>query len=89
MRQLWQDVGRDTRLIMIAYALWAVGEGLWMFIQPLYLKELGATPGQAGFVIEDLVEPRHARADAEHGSFAHRSLYVAPYVRIKARRNKG
>ena len=41
---------------------------------------------RAGFVIEDLVEPKHAEENAEVGSFAHRSQYVAPYVRIKARR---
>jgi SAM-dependent methyltransferase len=41
---------------------------------------------RAGFVIEDVIEPPHARAGAEPGSFGHRSRYVAPYVRIKARR---
>ena len=41
---------------------------------------------RAGFVIEDLVEPLHAVHDAERGTFAHRACYVAPYVRIKARR---
>jgi ubiquinone/menaquinone biosynthesis C-methylase UbiE len=41
---------------------------------------------RAGFVIEDLVEPVHAEENAEVGSFAHRSQFVAPYVRIKARR---
>ena len=41
---------------------------------------------RAGFVIEDLVEPMHARPDAQVESFAHRSRFVAPYVRIKARR---
>jgi hypothetical protein len=41
---------------------------------------------RAGFVIEDVIEPAHATADAEPGSFSHRSRYVAPYVRIKARR---
>lgn len=41
---------------------------------------------RCGFVIEDLVEPLHARPDAEVNSFAHRSQYVAPYVRMKARR---
>lgn len=41
---------------------------------------------RAGFVIEDLVEPLHARLDAPLGDFGHRSQYVAPYVRIKARR---
>jgi SAM-dependent methyltransferase len=41
---------------------------------------------RAGFVIEDLLEPLHAQADATAGSFADRAKYVAPYVRIKARR---
>ena len=41
---------------------------------------------RAGFVIEDLIEPPHADAAAEPGSFGHRSKYVAPYVRIKSRR---
>ena len=41
---------------------------------------------RAGFVIEDLTEPCHANTQAPLGSFGHRSRYVAPYVRIKARR---
>ncbi len=41
---------------------------------------------RAGFVIEDLVEPFHADPEAEPGSLAHRSCYIAPYMRIKARR---
>ncbi len=51
MLKLWRDIGRDTRLVMVSYALWGIGEGLWMFIQPLYVKSLGATPEEAGFVI--------------------------------------
>jgi SAM-dependent methyltransferase len=38
---------------------------------------------RAGFVVEDLVEPSHANEPGDHGR---RSCYVAPYVRIKARR---
>lgn len=41
---------------------------------------------RAGFVIEDLFEPMHAEKDADAGTLAHRSRYVAPYVRIHARR---
>jgi len=41
---------------------------------------------RAGFVIEDLVEPLHGSPDAERGDFQHRSRYVPPYVRVKARR---
>jgi SAM-dependent methyltransferase len=41
---------------------------------------------RAGFVVEDLIEPMHAKPDAPRGAFGHRSQFVAPYVRIKARR---
>ena len=41
---------------------------------------------RAGFAVLDLVEPLHADRDASIGTFGHRSRYVAPYVRIKARR---
>ena len=41
---------------------------------------------RAGFVIEDLSEPMHACKDAQPGTFADRANYIAPYVRIKARR---
>ncbi|MGD9720678.1 MAG: class I SAM-dependent methyltransferase [Pirellulales bacterium] len=41
---------------------------------------------RAGFVIEDVLEPVHADRTAAIGSFGHRSRYVPPYVRIKARR---
>ncbi len=41
---------------------------------------------RAGFVIEDLLEPMHSKPQAAAGSFGHRAQFVAPYVRIKARR---
>ena len=41
---------------------------------------------RAGFVIEDLIEPLHAKPDAAPNSFADRATQIAPYVRIKARR---
>jgi hypothetical protein len=37
-------------------------------------------------VIEDLREPRRGNDRASPGHFGHRGLYVAPYVRLKARR---
>ncbi|MEX2176423.1 MAG: class I SAM-dependent methyltransferase [Pirellulaceae bacterium] len=49
-------------------------------------EELLGLMCRAGFAIEDLVEPVHAQADAPLAAFAHRSQYVAPYVRLKARR---
>jgi hypothetical protein len=41
---------------------------------------------RSGFWIEDLVEPFHADPDAEYSTLAHRCAYIAPYMRIKARR---
>ena len=39
---------------------------------------------RAGFSIEDLAEPFHAKPNPAAGSFSHHSHFVAPYVRIKA-----
>lgn len=52
-------------------------------------EELLGLMCRAGFVIEDLLEPRHAQDEAEPGAFGHRCRFVAPYVRIKARRSGG
>jgi SAM-dependent methyltransferase len=41
---------------------------------------------RAGMVIEDLIEPLHAKQDAAENTFEHRAQFIAPYVRIKARR---
>ena len=49
-------------------------------------EELLGLMCRAGFVIEDLFEPRHNDEQAGAGTFGHRSQYVAPYVRVKARR---
>ncbi len=49
-------------------------------------EELLGAMCRSGLVIEDVTEPLHAKLDAEIGSFGHRAQYVAPYIRIKARR---
>lgn len=42
---------------------------------------------RAGFIIEDLVEPRSgANILAQPGTFEHRSAFLPPYVKLKARR---
>ncbi|WP_437185979.1 class I SAM-dependent methyltransferase [Planctomicrobium sp. SH668] len=41
---------------------------------------------RSGFVIEDVVEPKRGDPAARPGHFRHRGMFVAPYVRIKARR---
>lgn len=43
---------------------------------------------RAGFLIEDLSEPRRGDAKAKPGDFRHRGMFTAPYVRIKARRKR-
>jgi SAM-dependent methyltransferase len=43
---------------------------------------------KAGLFIEALTEPLHAKPDSAVNSFEHRSQFVAPYVRIKARKAK-
>ena len=42
----------------------------------------------AGFVIEDVCEPDHARPNAPIGTFAHRAAYLPPYLRVLARRHQ-
>lgn len=44
-------LSRDNRLILISLFLWGCGEGLWIYIQPLYIKSLGAGPVQIGLVL--------------------------------------
>jgi MFS family permease len=41
-------MNRDTRLIALALLLWGFGEGLFLYIQPLYIEQLGADPVQIG-----------------------------------------
>lgn len=41
---------------------------------------------RSGFAIEDVAEPFHAKPEAPPGSFHHRCYYIAPYIRLKARR---
>ena len=41
---------------------------------------------RSGMHIEDVTEPFHGKNDAEPGSMGHRSRFIAPYIRIKARK---
>jgi len=54
------------------------------FVHPL--ERLIGGLCRAGFVVEDLVEPFHGDTQAVAGSFEHRSAFVPPFVKIKARR---
>lgn len=43
---------------------------------------------RAGFVLEDLVEPRRVDPAAKPGQIGHRGRFVSPYLRLKARRQR-
>lgn len=43
---------------------------------------------RSGFVLEDLVEPRHGDPTAPAGTFRHRSAFAPPFVTLKARRSQ-
>ncbi len=51
MVTVWRGMGRNTRIMAVAMMLWAVGEGLWLHIQPLYLSALDASSEQTGFIL--------------------------------------
>jgi ubiquinone/menaquinone biosynthesis C-methylase UbiE len=44
---------------------------------------------KSGMVIEDIVEPNHAKNDSRPDSIGHRSRFLPPYIRIKARKKGG
>lgn len=44
-------LNRDNQLVTLALLLWGLGEGLFFFIQPWYIGELGADPKQIGGVL--------------------------------------
>lgn len=41
-------MSRDNKLLVLALFLWGAGEGLFIYIQPLYLQQLGADPVAIG-----------------------------------------
>ncbi|NDJ87500.1 MAG: MFS transporter [Chloroflexi bacterium] len=47
----WRNMGRNTRIVVIALMLWGIGEGLWLYIQPLYLSSLGVSAEETGFIL--------------------------------------
>lgn len=44
-------MSRDIKLITLALFLWGCGEGLFVYIMPLYMEQLGATPQEVGAVL--------------------------------------
>ena len=44
-------MNRDLKLITFALFLWGFGEGLFIYIMPLYMEQLGAAPREVGTVL--------------------------------------
>src|SRR5512139_821661 len=44
-------MSRDIKLVTLALFLWGSGEGLFFYIMPLYMEQLGATPQEVGAVL--------------------------------------
>src|SRR5512141_2796697 len=44
-------MSRDIKLVTLALFLWGSGEGLFLYIMPLYMQQLGATPQEIGTVL--------------------------------------
>jgi MFS family permease len=42
---------RDLRIIGVSLLLWGLGEGLFIYFQPIYLNQLGANPVQIGWIL--------------------------------------
>jgi DHA1 family tetracycline resistance protein-like MFS transporter len=42
---------RDLRLLSASLFLWGIGEGLFFYLQPIYLAQLGADVVQVGFIL--------------------------------------
>jgi predicted MFS family arabinose efflux permease len=42
---------RDNRLLAFSLACWGLGEGLFIYIEPLYLRQLGADPVAIGTIL--------------------------------------
>jgi MFS family permease len=42
---------RDLRIVAFALLLWGLGEGLFIYFQPIYLNQLGADPVQIGGIL--------------------------------------
>ena len=44
-------MSRDNQLLALSLACWGLGEGLFIYIQPLYLRQLGADPVAIGSIL--------------------------------------
>ena len=74
---------RDNRLLASSMLLWGMGEGLFIYIQPLYLKQLGAQPADIGGVLalnQFLLGVTFIPAGWLADRFGHRRIIIAGWA---------
>lgn len=77
------QLSRDNRLLALSMLLWGMGEGLFIYIQPLYLKQLGARPADIGGVLalnQFLLGVTFIPAGWLADRFGHRRIIVAGWA---------
>jgi predicted MFS family arabinose efflux permease len=73
-------LSRDNRLLTFSLFCWGLGEGLFIYIEPLYLRELGADPVTIGSVLAAAVAAAavaHVPAGYLADRFGRKPLLVA------------
>jgi MFS family permease len=73
-------MSRDLRFVAAALVFWGVGEGLFIYVIPIYLQEFGATPVQIGTILGAaavVMTVSHIPAGALSDHFSRRSLMIA------------
>jgi MFS family permease len=74
---------RDLRLLALSLFLWGIGEGLFLYLQPIYLTQLGADPLQVGFILSlagAAMTITHIPAGALADRLGRKSLMTAAWV---------
>lgn len=77
------QLSRDNRLLALSMLLWGMGEGLFIYIQPLYLKQLGAQPADIGGVLalnQFLLGVTFIPAGWLADRFGHRRIIIAGWA---------
>ncbi len=77
-----QSLSRDNRLLWVALFLWGIGEGLFAYQIPLYLKALGADPVAIGSALSlalAVTAFTHIPAGLVSDRLGHRRVFIAAF----------
>jgi MFS family permease len=76
-------VTRDLRLVALSLILWGIGEGMFIYFQPVYLQRLGADPLQIGGILGLAAASMvlaHIPAGAMADHFGRKKVMVSSWV---------